>query len=282
MFRLTAPVIKSPSAWRGDATNWIPKRPRSKTTVLSTFTSASQPLPPPALTCRSLSERPNRRRARASSASASRSVRLSVIRSSRRRVASRQSEPNAIAPSGHASTHSVQNKHRPRSMRSPESSAASACVGHASTHARQPSGQRVASSAGAPRKRSGNSGAASGNAIVRVPCRTRVCRIFHIVRRSLLLLEIEATVREVEALVAERKVGDRLAAQRDREPDPVVERRIDDLVAGDRAGLIGADDVADLSAPSLYQRDADRARREWRERPAQRSGWKLVQLLRHE
>src|SRR5215468_8970394 len=59
MFSLTGPVIRRPSAWRGDATNWMPKRPRSNTTVPSTLTSASQPLHPPALTRRSLSERPN-------------------------------------------------------------------------------------------------------------------------------------------------------------------------------------------------------------------------------
>src|SRR5574337_981519 len=62
MFAVTGPVISRPSAWRGDATYWIPNRPRSNTTVPSTLTSASQPLQPPALTTRSLSERPNNRR----------------------------------------------------------------------------------------------------------------------------------------------------------------------------------------------------------------------------
>ena len=61
MFSVTGPVIRSPSAWRGDATNWMPKRPRSNTTVESTLVSASQALQPPALTCRSLSERPKSR-----------------------------------------------------------------------------------------------------------------------------------------------------------------------------------------------------------------------------
>jgi hypothetical protein len=58
MFSVTGPVTSKPSAWRGDATNWMPNRPRSNTTVFSTFTSDSQPLQPPALTCRNLSERP--------------------------------------------------------------------------------------------------------------------------------------------------------------------------------------------------------------------------------
>ena len=54
MFSVTGPVISRPSAWRGEATNWMPKRPRSQPTVLSTLTSASQALQPPALTWRSL------------------------------------------------------------------------------------------------------------------------------------------------------------------------------------------------------------------------------------
>jgi hypothetical protein len=53
MFSLSAPVISRPSAWRGDATNWMPKRLRSQPTVFSTFTSSSQALQPPALTWRS-------------------------------------------------------------------------------------------------------------------------------------------------------------------------------------------------------------------------------------
>ena len=41
MFSLTGPVTTMPSAWRGEATNWMPNRPMSKTTVPSTFKSAS-------------------------------------------------------------------------------------------------------------------------------------------------------------------------------------------------------------------------------------------------
>ena len=46
--RVTGPVTSRPSAWRGEATNWMPKRPRSKTRVSSTLMSASQALHPPA------------------------------------------------------------------------------------------------------------------------------------------------------------------------------------------------------------------------------------------
>src|SRR5262250_3189533 len=59
IFSVTGPVITTPSACRGEATNWMPNRPRSKTTVLSTFRSDSQALQPPADTCRNLSDRPN-------------------------------------------------------------------------------------------------------------------------------------------------------------------------------------------------------------------------------
>ncbi len=50
MFSVTGPVISRPSAWRGEATNWMPKRPMSQPIVPSTLTSASQALQPPALT----------------------------------------------------------------------------------------------------------------------------------------------------------------------------------------------------------------------------------------
>ena len=49
MFSVTGPVTTMPSACRGEATNWMPNRPRSKTTVPRTFRSASAALPPPAL-----------------------------------------------------------------------------------------------------------------------------------------------------------------------------------------------------------------------------------------
>ena len=63
MFFGTGPVTSRPSACRGEATNWMPNRPRSKPTVLSTLVSASQALQPPALTWRSFSERPKSLRA---------------------------------------------------------------------------------------------------------------------------------------------------------------------------------------------------------------------------
>lgn len=83
MFSVTGPVTTTPSAWRGEATNWIPKRDRSNCTLPAALSSASQPLQPPAETWRSLSERPKRRRIRSSSAAASLGSAPREIRSSR-------------------------------------------------------------------------------------------------------------------------------------------------------------------------------------------------------
>src|ERR1022692_315287 len=45
--------------------------------------------------------------------------------------------------------------------------------------------------------------------------------------------KIEAAIREVEALIADREIRDRLAAHRQCKADPVVERGVYDLVAPD-------------------------------------------------
>ena len=104
-------------------------------------------------------------------------------------------------------------------------------MGQASTQARHPSRQRFGSSAGAPRYRSGRTTSPSGKPSVRRPWLKRVRRIFHM---DCFSSEVDAAVGEVEALVAEREVGDLLAAQGQREPAPVVERRVDHLVCGER------------------------------------------------
>ncbi len=178
MLRVTGPVTRSPSACRGDATNWIPKRPRSKTTVLRTLTSASHPLHPPALTCRSFNERP-RMRCR-SAARRWASLRVSPLvntKSLRSLVASRYSRVKWSAPSGHAIAHSGQKRHRPRSIRN-EPLMAIASVGQASAQASHPAGHRDRSMAGRPRNRSGRFGSVSGNGNVRLPCRSRVISKF--------------------------------------------------------------------------------------------------------
>src|SRR4030095_5782958 len=121
-------------------------------------------------------------------------------------------------------------------------------------------------------------GGASGNAIVRMPCWSRACRIFSMLCSS----EVEAAVREIEALVAERTVGDLLAAHREREPAPVVERRIHDLVSGNAPRLVGAHHVADLSAPSLDQRNRQVVGCERSTVRSQRPGRQLLELLLNE
>src|SRR5204863_428562 len=149
MFSVTGPVMRRPSAWRGDATNWIPKRPRSNTTVLSTFTSASHPLHPPGLTVG---------------------------------------------------------------------------VGDGATALVKAGDERF--------------------------------------QHCGPLLEVMPAVRQVEALVAERKVGDLLIAQGHGEPHPVVEGGIDDLVAREMSLVVRRRDMADLSAPTLDEADDQRIRPE--------------------
>ena len=143
-----------------------------------------------------------------------------------------------------------------------------ASVGQASAHARQPSRHLGRSMTGSPRKRSGSVGAWAGYAIVRCPCFRRQGRraafVLQVAAAVLVArsrgerrrtLQVVAAVRQVEALVAQRKVGNLLVAQRHRQAGPVVERRIDDLVAGEPPLGVGQRDVADLAAPAFDQRD---------------------------
>src|ERR1035441_7570785 len=256
MFSVTGPVMRSPSAWRGEATYWIPNRPTSQPTVPRTLTSELQALQSPALTTRRFRERPNSRQSFPSRASASGSTCPVRTRSSRRRVASRVSCVNAIAASGQAVTHSTQKRHRPRSSASGPS-LAMASVGQTSAHDRHPSGHFAGSSAGSPRNRSGiGGGAPAGYAIVRWPWCARARSAFNMGSLS----QVVAAIGQVEALVAERKIRDLAIPQRERESEPVVERRVDDLVAGKASGRVRHRDVADLPAPAFRERDDERVR----------------------
>ncbi len=95
------------------------------------------------------------------------------------------------------------------------------------------------------------------------------------------LLEVVSAVGQVEALVAEREVGDLLVAQRHRQPGPVVERGIDDLVGGERAAASSVMATWQISPrqPSTSEtHEAVRARRRARRaRAAPRgSAWSCV------
>src|SRR5229473_5124009 len=89
--------------------------------------------------------------------------------------------------------------------------------------------------------------------------------------------QVVTAIREVEALVAEREVGDLLIAQGHRQAGPVVERGVDDLVNGEAALRVGHGHVADLAAPALDQRDAEEVRPR---RPAVRPRAALGQLAK--
>ena len=70
-------------------------------------------------------------------------------------------------------------------------------------------------------------------------------------------LQIVPAIGQVEALVALREIRDRLAAHRHREPEPVAERRVEDLVLREPSGRIGRDEMDDLAAPTLDKRQRE-------------------------
>src|SRR6185295_14522924 len=114
-----------------------------------------------------------------------------------------------MVPSGQAAWHSVQKRQRPRSRDAVWPFNRSASVGQASEQARQPSGQRVGSTLGAPRKWSGVSGAGpSGNFIVRWPCWNRASSAL-IIQSS----KVVSAIGKAETLVAEREVEDLLVPE---------------------------------------------------------------------
>src|SRR5215471_20838868 len=76
MLRVTGPVTRRRSAWRGEATKCTPKRSLSYTGLVSPVISSSQPLQDPASTSRIASARPKRRRARSSTSWSSRTTSL--------------------------------------------------------------------------------------------------------------------------------------------------------------------------------------------------------------
>src|SRR6266853_418750 len=151
-----------------------------------------------------------------------------------------------------------------------------AWVGQASLQARHPSSHRDASRAGRPRKRSGSSTASSGTRIVRRPCWIRAFNIRNTMPSHDSYLEVVTRVREIEALVAERKIGDLPVAHDHREREPVVERRVDDLVPGEMARIIRDGPMRDLSAPSLDQRGDASVRAGGARRVRE---WPVLQLL---
>ena len=62
------------------------------------------------------------------------------------------------------------------------------------------------------------------------------------------------TVGKIKALIAQREIGYLLVPEGVGQPKPVVKRRIDHLVVGEPAQLVGQGDVTDLTAPAFDQR----------------------------
>src|SRR5438128_4332684 len=67
-------------------------------------------------------------------------------------------------------------------------------------------------------------------------------------------LEIVTAIRQIKALIAERKIGNLLTAQSHRQTDPVVKRGIDHLVSLKMTCGIGECYVAKLSPPAFDER----------------------------
>src|SRR5579875_2900679 len=140
-----------------------------------------------------------------------------------------------------------------------------ASVGQTSAQRRQPSGQRLESTTGRPRKRSGNAGGWFGKPIVRCFCWARASRTFSMVFYSSNATGVTATpvkgngsqimaaIRQIEALVAQREIGNLLVAQRHGQTWPVVKRRVHDFVTREFSCRIGQCHVADFAAPTFHE-----------------------------
>ena len=76
------------------------------------------------------------------------------------------------------------------------------------------------------------------------------------------LSQVMSAIRQIEALVAEREIGNLLVAEAVGQGGPVVEGGVDDLVARESALSVRDRDVADLAAPAFVQGQRQAVRRE--------------------
>ena len=87
---------------------------------------------------------------------------------------------------------------------------------------------------------------------------------------------------EVEALIAQRKVGDLVAGQCQCQRGPVAKRWINDFVAANRAPLIGDYDVCDLAAPSFREGNHEFVWSQLSTWNSDLTAWELSELIEHE
>src|SRR6266540_259201 len=159
-----------------------------------------------------------------------------------------------MAPSAQAPASSGLNRHAPTSSwTSPCGAGWRKADGARPAHCRHPSPQRAGSRVGRPRNRSGKSTPPRGNGEVRIPC----CSLARSQSSTAQALtsEVMPGVRQVEALVAEREVGDLVPRHRQPQRRPVVKGGIGHLVPADAAVRVGRHDVHDLAAPPFHHRD---------------------------
>jgi hypothetical protein len=89
-------------------------------------------------------------------------------------------------------------------------------------------------------------------------------------------------VGEIEALVAEREVGELVAAQRHGQAEPVVQARIHDINIADFPLVVGGDHVHALASPAFDEAHGNRGRPQGRQRSPQGTAAVLLQTLAHE
>ena len=221
MFSVTGPVTSRPSAWRGEATNWMPKRPRSQhdrrqhvDVGLAAVAAAGAHLAQLERAAEELAALLVERRREADGLLL---VDDEVLPSAAHaRGGSRRRK--LIAPVGQASAHSPQKRQRPRSTASSGLERGSRRSGQASAQLAQPAAQR------ARRRAPGGRGSARAAPAAALPgsessgASGGVARVAGRTSARLPRSEVVPAVGEVEALVAEREVGDLPAAQRQASP----------------------------------------------------------------
>ena len=88
-------------------------------------------------------------------------------------------------------------------------------------------------------------------------------------------------IRQVETFVAEREIGDLLIPQRQRQPHPVVERRIYNFVMRKFSRSIGNGHMTNFAAPAFGQRHYGAICRQWADFREHRTYWQRFQLIEY-
>ena len=265
------PVRTRPSAWRGEATKSTPNRPMSKLTLPQAASSISQPLHPPAETWRNFRERPNRRW-------------ISLPGRDRRcgdtlRPSAGKAQKGFRAgwpPGGGPNRTGSRRPDRPSRNRRKKRRLRGRAARDGSERLR--SGRpgrrlRIRPGRGLP-----PAGESPGTAAERRPADIRndrpsvaLSQLNQLEHRVLLVIRDRTRIGQIEAFVADRKIRDPVLADGHGQPEPVVERRVLDLVPPETPVAVRDRGVGDLAAPAFDHGDDERPGREGR-RSGRRAG----------